>query len=332
MKQSSAEVLKNGEGAYEFLAKLVVRHSGYADILAHFEECKASLSNSTEPTCILLTGDTGVGKSTLIRAFSKVNPAIQEPERRYVPVLTGTVPIPATMKNLATELLHEMRDPLADRGTLEQRTRRLGVLIKECGTEILFLDEFQHFIERRSDRVILDVSDWLKNLISNTNIPVVLVGLPEAVRVLDANPQLMRRFSSHVELPAFDFNDQSSAREFVKMLSSINRNLAPMLGGDTCLKPEAKRICAATGGRLSLLMKLLKKAVQFATEGKTGTIKLVHLESAYTDCIRRGPPKENPFSKAWDGISRDPLSKPKTTNTRSLERSAKNVLGASRVA
>ena len=62
---------------------------------------------------------------------------------------------------------------------------------------LIILDEFQHFVDKDSWRVLKNVSDWLKNLIDETEVPIVLIGMPYAVEILDApgNEQLQRRFS-----------------------------------------------------------------------------------------------------------------------------------------
>ncbi len=52
---------------------------------------------------------------------------------------------------------------------------------------MLILDEFQHFIDRDSAKVLKTVSDWLKTLILDTNLPIILIGLPEAEQILQLN-------------------------------------------------------------------------------------------------------------------------------------------------
>ena len=70
---------------------------------------------------------------------------------------------------------------------------------------MLILDEFQHFIDRDSAKVLKTVSDWLKTLILDTNLPIILIGLPEAEQILQLNchSQLSRRFANRCYLGPF---------------------------------------------------------------------------------------------------------------------------------
>lgn len=288
---------------------IVFQHPGFKRTLSRIENCHASFGTAGEPECVLVTGETGVGKSTLVKYYLSKNPPKQEPERRFVPVLSGVIPIPATMKNMATELLDSMGDPFADRGTLEQRTRRLRTLIRECGTELLVLDEFQHFIEKRSNRVILDVSDWLKNLITQTQVPVVLVGLPKSINVLEANEQLQRRFSGDIKIKAFDWEIKRDTEALDRLLDIVDQQVENILGERSNLTSFTEQIVKSSKGHIALIMKLLSHAGQNAAVSGSRKVEGRHLMEAYADKIRKTPLALNPFSDAWKGDVEDPFAK-----------------------
>ena len=269
-------------------------------------------------------GDTGAGKTTLIRYYRAEYPPTPTDEVQIMPVLTGTIPTPATMKNMATELLHQLGDPLADKGTLEARTRRLRTLLHKCRTELIVLDEFQHFIDRSTERVILDVSDWLKNLITNTRIPVVLVGLKQSVRVLEANEQLQRRFSGEVELHPFGVQSQTRTKELIGIINTIDERVGEVLGEKSDLSQYAEKITLATKGRISEIMKLLSHAAQDAARRGSNSITLTHLEATYRSKIRRVRPSENPFSASWQG-SENSKGAGKSDAKQPIKRNAKTI-------
>src|SRR6267154_5586550 len=129
-------------------------------------------------------------------------------EKTIVPVLYAQVPVPATCKNLVTSLLNAIGDPAAEKGTMISQTFRLRRYIEVCEVELLILDEFQHFQDRDSLKVLKTVSDWLKVLMDETGVPIVLAGLPYSHTILDAenNEQLRRRFALRIELESFCFN------------------------------------------------------------------------------------------------------------------------------
>jgi len=87
-------------------------------------------------------------------------------------------------------------------------------LLKLCEIELLLIDEFQHFYYANSIVEFRKISDWLKNLISNTGLAVVLAGLPEAELVVRSNEQLDRRFSTRLALTPFDLDSPHEFDEF----------------------------------------------------------------------------------------------------------------------
>jgi len=58
--------------------------------------------------------------------------------------------------------------------------------MEACKVELLILDEFQHFQDRDSLKVLKTASDWLKLLMDENGVPIVLAGLPYSHTVLDA--------------------------------------------------------------------------------------------------------------------------------------------------
>ncbi len=304
MSQSRRE---NQDAVVKVMSNILIRHNVFRATLRRFDECKNSYTGFGEPNCMLVHGPAGVGKSTLALSYLADHPPSFADDRKVVPVLNAVIPVPATMKNMASELLDRLGDPLSDRGTLEQRTKRLRRLLMECGTQLIVLDEFQHFIDRKSERVILDVSDWLKNLISNTSIPVVLVGLPYSREVLNANEQLMRRFSYQVEMTAFQWDQMSQRKEFIKILDSIDGELANVLGGKSGLVDHAARCHMATKGLIALIVKLLNGAAHNAAARGGSKIELEHLARSFRERLLPDRDTPNPFAPDWNGQKVDPL-------------------------
>lgn len=99
--------------------------------------------------------------------------------------------------------------------------------MKDCGVSLVFLDEFQHFIDRDSAKVLKTVSDWLKDLILDTKVPMVLIGLPEAETVFQFNPQLSRRFANRHNLSPFEWS-ADAGKEFRTFLHAVESQL-PLL-------------------------------------------------------------------------------------------------------
>src|SRR5262249_45705188 len=114
---------------------------------------------AAEPECLLITGQTGAGKTTLCKVYSEQFPRSQTQGGITVPILSASIPVPATAKSLVTRLLVALGDPMAVRGTTVTQTLRLVKLIRECKVELIILDEFQHFIDRDSNHILQTVAN-----------------------------------------------------------------------------------------------------------------------------------------------------------------------------
>lgn len=98
-------------------------------------------------------------------------------------------------------------------------------LIARCGVEMPILDEFQHLYYSPANAHFRDVTDWLKNLISQANVAVVACGLLEANSVVQANEQLRRRFSAHFRMLPFQLQDEADFQEFRAVLRRLQQDL-----------------------------------------------------------------------------------------------------------
>ena len=170
----------------------------FNQILEDIYECHYSPETNadSDPDCLLLMGEAGAGKTTIYKTYAQNYPRQETDEGSIVPIVYTPIPVPATVKGLVEAILKKLGDPLYNKGTTTNQTSRAYDLLAACKVELIVLDEFHHFIDRESQRVLRNVCDWLKNLILNTRIPVVLFGLPESKRILEFdNSQLSRRFT-----------------------------------------------------------------------------------------------------------------------------------------
>jgi len=212
--------------------------------------------------------------------------------------LFAAIQVPATPKSLATELLLRLGDPAAEKGTLISRTNRLKRALEKCGVELIILDEFQHFQDRDSKKVLKTVSDWLKILMDSTRIPIALVGMPYSATILDTegNEQLQRRFATQLSLEPFGFKSAGEQKRFMRFLREIDIAL-PLLDSSDLSSPEmALRIYLATDGVIAYVMKLIRRATVLALDLAKTKLTLDLLEIAYEERLAgNNPERENPF-------------------------------------
>lgn len=176
----------------ELIERIHITFPRFGSVLDKIAYCHEHSKIAAEPECLLITGVQGAGKTTLCKAYARRYPRTQTREGRIIPVLSTFVPSITTKKSLPTRLLHALGDGAAEKGTSVNQTLRIIKLVRDCGVEMIILDEFQHFIDSDSNAVLVNISNWLKDLINETGKPVALVGMPHSEVVLAANPQLGR--------------------------------------------------------------------------------------------------------------------------------------------
>ena len=134
---------------FALIEKVFIRYPRLKTLYKKIDFCRTYSKIAAEPECMLITGTQGAGKTTLIEWYAGDFIIRELPEKRVVPILMVTVPAPATVKNLATEMLKSIGDPAADRGTISSITLRLRKFLVDCEVELIILDEFQHFDDRQ---------------------------------------------------------------------------------------------------------------------------------------------------------------------------------------
>jgi Bacterial TniB protein len=95
---------------------------------------------AAEPECLLITGQTGAGKTTICQNYSGRFPRQPTKTGICAPVLSASIPVPATVKSLVTRLLLALGDPMPERGSVVSQTLRLFGLVRECQVDLVILD------------------------------------------------------------------------------------------------------------------------------------------------------------------------------------------------
>lgn len=306
---------------------IFIAHPRFKAIVKKIEHAHHYSRLAAEPECVFVGGPPGAGKTTLLNHYRLKFPVCDDCETVKVPVLCARVPSKATDKNLVTKLLMAVRDPAAELGSAFNQTTRLKKFIKECGVQLIILDEFQHFVDKDSWRVLKNVSDWLKDLIDETGVPVVLIGMPYAVEILDApgNEQLQRRFAVRTSLDPFGWDTDEEKKEFRSFLKAADSQL-PLREISQLSDPlTAFRFYCATNGRVGKVMKVLRRAVEIALDRDLEQLTLEELADAYDDRLKADQPtRSNPFRMEKSWLKALPFDEPEMSFTAVSTRSRRN--------
>jgi Cdc6-like AAA superfamily ATPase len=278
-----------------YIEEIIIIHPLFQKIFNAISECHERSKIMAEPQCFFITGKSGAGKSTLIKYYTSRYPRKITREGTIIPVLSSEILASATPKGIATGILLDLGDPLADRGTQIGQMIRVFKLVEECKVELIILDEFQRLIDDKSNLVIKKSAELVRDLVTRTNVPVVLVGMPESDMILGANEQLKRRFTARRDLTPFKFHTDGDIMNFRKLLQLIDKKL-PLSERSQLADPDmALRFYLASRGLISGVMKLVSKAAELAMEQDYEKIMLDHLAEAYEAISALGQENNNPF-------------------------------------
>lgn len=270
--------------------------SNYAEFsfaLNGITECMNISIANNKPICSLLLGAGGVGKSTIGLVLKNRNKPYTELkngfEKQCIPVFYLPVPSPITIKSLTIRMLEELgcND---QKGTSEQLNYRLRVLLKECETRLILLDEFHHIYSTtaKKNRTSENVANWIKTLADESKISICLIGLPDLQSNLFLDTQLARRFSHVFTLSPLSLNqkDKDTPSTLIIFLIQLEKflsdqfklTISPSLFSDEL----SKRIFLATSGYQAYVTELVYHSCLNALSENRITINLLDFDHAYS--------------------------------------------------
>lgn len=276
-----------------------IHHPKFKEIQDLLEDCRVNSRRTNEPLCALIEGDTRVGKTIAMRAYCANLPPEVLSEHTRIPVFYTRIPESATPMSLAGKILRSLNDPFPESGSKEIKTSRLERLLKGCETQLIILDEFQHFIDGKRHRTMEQTADWLKVLIDETHIPIVLVGMPGSSIILDLHPQLNSRFFTRLEFPPFPWGTKIEKKAFRSLLKEMAEAM-PYPNKPILSETElAYRFHRATDGKIGHVKKLIVRAMLIMEKQKAKALTMEHFKLAYREKYGNS---ENPFTMKTDKL------------------------------
>jgi type II secretory pathway predicted ATPase ExeA len=247
---------------------------------------------------LFIAGSSGSGKSKLAERMVSLYPPVEEAERTQMKVIYFSMPAMPSLKEVCKALLDKLGQRYSTRADQGDLTRQLKAILKQIGTVVLIIDEAQHLIERRKyGKDIAAVADWIKQLINDNNISIVLTGMSSIEKLNIHNAQLRRRFK-YIELSDFNLNTKADTAIYAGIVAKLIAE-SGFEGDTTCLRQRSslEMLHYASNGRIAYIAKILAYALKIATVNNSVELTIEHLSQAYTDEIfTKATAQLNPFS------------------------------------
>ncbi|WP_028116284.1 TniB family NTP-binding protein [Ferrimonas senticii] len=269
-------------------------------IFDDFERLRFNKQLGGTQQCMLITGDTGTGKTELIKHYVRLVPQRQNGGYSHRPILLSRIPSNANLDSTLIQLHVDLGQPFnasrRSKGNDQALTESLVRLLSKCHTELIIIDEFHELLEFQSEASRAGIANRLKFISEKAEIPIVLVGMPWAAKIAD-EPQWGRRLVNRRMIPYFKLSDNPA--DFVKFLMGLAQCMPFASRPKLEEQHTTYALFASSAGRISFLKEFLYEATKLALLDGAETLTPVHMSKTFR---LWSPENSNPFDLSVDKI------------------------------
>ena len=251
-----------------------IKYPKAVEILEYLE-LLLSMPKQVRPECMLLYGESGTGKTSIIRQFQKMHPPVEDPfeEEDLIPVLVVETPFEPKVSLLYDRILYEIGVPYKTTENIVVKENRIEFYVNKLGIRMLIMDEFHNILNGSASQQ-RKVLSAIKSLTNTLRIPIVLSGTRDALIAVESEDETKRRFFPKY-LPKW-----KKDKDFVIFLKSVERTL-PLKRPSYLWKDEKiiDYLLDKSDGILADVLKLIKHSAKKAIEEEKERIDFNLLKS-----------------------------------------------------
>lgn len=253
--------------------------------------------NENKGAAVFVEAPSGGGKTTLVRFFKAAMPDQVSDEETKVRVISFQVPKIITLKQMDKALLTALGDPKAGSGNHYDLDKRPTSLLRTAGTELILIDNIQDIPEKRRAGGILQIGNWIRDLIDYSRRLVVLLGTEDSRAILQSNIQLKRRCPAKCTIAYFNPLDHAGLNRLGRFLREIDKRLplTELSGLGNEENESTRQFAYATGGIQDYIFQILSAAVSHATTEGREKLTSEDLAAGYEDTFQELSKGINPF-------------------------------------
>lgn len=296
------------------LKDLRISHSRYDAALKQMLEA-IELAGSGG-TCIPFLGPTRVGKSDLLGAVKSKVSKDRCGSGYMIPTpdfLFGEIsPKPNDAEVYASVIRTMGRVGANPKLTLLQD--RMYDLLGQRDVRVVALDECSHCAEPGANLTRRAAADHFKTITDRSGVILILTGLPKFQRLIDENEQLAARSMATIEFHPYRWTNTDDRNDFITVIYSILDYLEECgISLEFDWNDMSRRLFAASGGRVGMLIELLEVAVQVAKRNnvlalsdmkKAASVRLQRL-SRLGPVFEPEPPQDDVLLRSYAKVMRE---------------------------
>lgn len=202
----------------------IYEHRQYKQSLVTLVEEIDRVLAAGSPFIFPLIGDSRVGKTALLADI----------ELRYANCLSGSghrrvlrtsMPAAASIEALAISIIHAIMGPIPIKGKTSQILYQARGIMASAGVKVLMIDEVNHLIEKRSTQRAQSkgnraAADWMKELLDEAGVSIVIAGLTHVTRMYSDNDQLENRGLKGAHMHPYSWSAREDRKEFQSMIGA----------------------------------------------------------------------------------------------------------------
>jgi hypothetical protein len=278
--------------------KVCVQHPAFKAALDAADRIFQLAKDINIPQGMMVVGPSGSGKSKLIRYFQSTLPNTIL-EERSMSAISIRLEMRPSVGHVVSLLLRSLKYPFASVSSKTMYVKRdlvIASLIQK-GTRVIFVDEAQHMAHMLRYKVRgkdeTDVAEFLRELMDEANVGIVLCGTPGLDELRAFDEQLASRISARFALSDFE----AGSPNWLGLLASFSEASEQFDLSHLLQAENAQRFHLATGGNLRRLKRMLTESVLIAHDCESRVIGEEHLRLAFERVYGKNTVLANPYAK-----------------------------------
>lgn len=234
------------------------------------ENSARSAAHDMRASGVWLFGEAGSGKTTTLLECRRRLTVMDDLDSEQPVLFLSLLPGP-TMHTLVRDLLLQLKYPFATSRTFAERAAILFEALKKKRVRAILLDEVQHVVE--GNRIVnqTEIRDFLKRMVDETNVCLVLSGLPSAQKLRDNDDQLASRVCAEVSLSTN--YSQIEGRAFVSAMLEA----APLRFDADASEKVVEVLTTREKASIRLLARVIEEATKVAALSRSAMVTAAHV-------------------------------------------------------